>query len=435
MMKSTSKAGGIEYEFQAPFRAPRDMGHQTKILALDSGMRYLTDLEHSSSRVFLSRLSNDGTPDLSFAPDGYRTESVEMAFDGLEPGLVVRKDGGVIAALCNDNELGLVCFKTDGTLDPDFGTDGIIVHSYWAVGITQRSGQLDDVDSDDKSAPSGKDVAGARGTIAPGMDGRIYGLIGGRTSSPDAVIRCLGNGELDAGFNETGTLPITYTTYDAVVSGVVPTPDGGIAVTGRLRGAVFVSCYKEDGSLNVQFGEGGFAIFGPEHFGYTDEEILQLEFNHIAVLPGGGFIVSGYLSAINPTLTYGLLVAVDSTGKLAQSFNNGKPVMFELAPREVDFIFGGVVLQADGKILVGGGLTARNPTYRRDVFVIRYLQTGELDLSFAGRGWVQFSPFGNVVSYLNSISIDKDQKILLAGDGGPDNNLSSMTGFVMQLAS
>lgn len=265
----------------------------------------------------------------------------------------------------------------------------------------------------------------------------MAGRRGGQTFT---LLRCQENGQLDTTFNGSGKVTVKHPNFVTEAMAVVAAPDGGAVVAGKLgagRGThVFFSRLNVDGSTDKRFGEEGYAIFDAESVGIPAGRLFQIELTSIIRLADGGYAASGDVLANSPTESYGLLIRLDSRGRLVPTFNEGKPLLFKHPEdHEVSFVFGGLAEQKDGKLVVAGGLSVRTEGYKRSILVVRYTTEGNLDPSWAAKGWETYEPLGYTVCYAQSVVLDENQKVLISGDGGLNDNIGSFTGFVMQLTS
>ncbi|MFK0313824.1 hypothetical protein ACIQUF_21665 [Pseudomonas sp. NPDC090233] len=431
-MEKVKSVGEMEFEYPFPFGIPQALWHKTIVLPYGD-KRYVAD--SMESQLLVGRLGRGGAPDLSFAGAGFKAVELNEIIEipGTRPavaGLLLQEDGGVIGALGHKLSLGLARFTVDGELDRTFGINGTIVHT---VGDAQTS-QGDEKDND----PYRRQFSAGVASLIPGKDGKFYARSDYRLDWNSTIVRCQPNGALDTDFNGNGTVVVKHPNSDAEAHAIALSPTGGIVVAGILARPMrgFFCRYNEDGSLDEGFGDGGYAVFDSESAGIPASDMYQMEFNYVARLADEGFIACGYISAKAPWGHKGLLVRIDATGKIAESFNGGKPLLYTVEGTEADFLFGGIVEQNDRKILVAGGLVTRfsPPEFKREVLLARFLENGERDTSFGDGGQVLYQPFNNMISYVYSLELDHEQKILISGDGGAENDAGSMTGFIVQFA-
>lgn len=97
-------------------------------------------------------------------------------------------------------------------------------------------------------------------------------------------------------------------------------------------------------------------------------------------------------------------------GDLDQTFDSDGKVTTELNSGNDDFAYA-VTIQPDGKIIVVGDTDNGTNT---DFGVVRYNTNGSLDTSF-GSGGKATIPFGTGFDFVNSVAVQSDGKIILAG--------------------
>lgn len=436
-MAGKTDTAQIKYQYNVPFPEPQTKKHHTTVTLAPADRRFLVDSE--ANVLVVVRVNSQGDLDENFGENGYHAESLEVDANSTAAGFLVVKDGGGVAALANATQLGLVAFKEDGQLDTSFGKDGKIVHQFNPDADTVKRYAQTAPGLTDKELPVNEAGQSAAQAIAATEDGGFYGIVGQRLSGPSALISCKHDGQLNREF-AGGIVTITYPDRTAHGVALVSTADGGVVAAGTLRGgsarfAGFFARYDRSGALDRSFGDSGFSVFDSESPGDPVGEMFQMEFNHVTRLAGGGFAACGSLLTIKPTNSHGLVACVDAHGKLLESFNKGKPLLFEVPDSaETDFLFGGIAQQADGKIVVAGGVTYRSSGYTREILVVRFNPDGSLDTKFAPQGYFKYKPFGNGVSYVYSLAVTQADSIVVAGDGGNDNNVGSQRGFVVQLA-
>lgn len=445
------KKAAVSKVFEVPFDVSSNKKHET-ITALNAtrDKLYVTDSSYDLPSVFVGRLGLDGSVDNGFGgPDGWRSEELpgSWTYPFKPAGLVPRgsnTDEGVIAGLQLEGALGLVCFNADGTLNTGFGTGGKVVHRVRPPIVGERKAPTDAAHRN-----SEVQTTGSAGVLAGAEDGRLYGLIGQRFGSSGTLMRIMENGQLDSAFGEGGMVVVKY--QDKATGPVGMVWDGrgrGVTVIGtignRLSGfELFLARYSFSGQLDESFGNEGFVLFRPADLGLPGNP-FQMEFNYVVRHQDGGYFVGGNVMDNGVS---GLVVRVDVNGQKVERFNDGKPVLFRVpnpavpgAYLDTDFIYGGASVQFNGKLVIGGGVEDRSSGYARAMLVVRFTDEGKVDTSFAPDGWLTFNPDipsgGEAkVSFMRNLLIHSstDETIYASGDGGPDDNLSSLRGFIAEI--
>lgn len=266
----------------------------------------------------LVRYNSDGSLDESFGTTGIVTTAIGLT-SAMCYAVALQQDGKIIASGDSYNgsndDITMVRYQTDGTLDIDFGTGGIVTtdiasrsdrclavtlqsdgkivaaggswkdsREYFALVRYESSGALDD------SFGTGGIVTTAIGfsydvfvAIALQGDGKIVAA-GASYDDPIisnydfALVRYHSDGTLDASFGTEGKVrtPITYMDYPNDVAIQI---DGKIIVVGSSNNGVSetfaIVRYKPDGTMDTSFGWDGVVKtpIGPGYDWGTSVEI------------------------------------------------------------------------------------------------------------------------------------------------------------------
>jgi uncharacterized delta-60 repeat protein len=217
----------------------------------------------------LARYADDGTLDPGFGIGGIVLTPVG-AIDSFAHAVALQVDGKLVAAGSSANPMGsydlaLVRYAGDGTLDPTFGTGGIVV-----------------------TPLAGGDAFPASVLVEP--DGKIVvaGSAGGRV----LVARYDAAGVLDPGFG-TGGLVLTSVGDSAGASSMARQPDGKLVLAGSVSQqvmphvfdlSVLVLRYLADGTPDPGFGSGGRVVSNWN---------AQSAAGDVALQPDGRIVVAG----------------------------------------------------------------------------------------------------------------------------------------------
>jgi uncharacterized delta-60 repeat protein len=224
----------------------------------------------------------------------------------------------------------------------------------------------------------------------------------------------LSAGDLDPSFGTNGKVTTDFagSSIDGATALAVQ-PDGKIVAVGSslVPGGLShfaVARYNGDGSLDPMFGTSGKV---------TTDIDQQNSATAVVVQPDGRIIVVGY-SGLGATLD-GSMVRYNGDGTLDGTFGTGGKVshLFNGQPFTRAT---GVVLQADGRIVVVGGSVQPSGSF---FYVARFNPDGSLDTRFGTGGRVSTSGLG-----ASSVLLQPDGKIVVAGagllrfntDGSPD---------------
>jgi uncharacterized delta-60 repeat protein len=223
----------------------------------------------------LARYNGDGSLDSTFDKDGkVTTDSGNESFD-FAMAVAIDSNGKIVVAgqssLSNGIQavdFSLARYNSDGTLDPTFGTNGI---------VTTDLGTPQD---------------GANGVLIQ-PDGKI---IAGGTAREDfpiganfALARYLPNGALDPSFGSGGKVITDFSGRSDIIRGIALQTDGRIVAAGAsaldFSFDFALAQYLANGALDSSFGAGGKVI--------TDITIGEDFANAVALQHDGKIVVAG----------------------------------------------------------------------------------------------------------------------------------------------
>jgi uncharacterized delta-60 repeat protein len=191
----------------------------------------------SGYRFALARYGADGTPDGSFGTDGLVTTAFPGFSSAAAYAVTLQADGRAIAVgtanVNSQDSFALARYDTDGSLDPSFGTQGLVT--------TSLPGTSDDAYT---------------AILQP--DGRI--IVAGASfanGSQFALARYASDGNLDSSFGADGLVTTAFPGFSgARVTGVALQPDGRIVAAGDVTSATSrfaVARYQGDASTATHF--------------------------------------------------------------------------------------------------------------------------------------------------------------------------------------
>ncbi len=248
------------------------------------------------------------------------------------------------SSISNDVEqYAVAAIKTDGTLENAFSGDGKLVF---------------DVDA-------GQDVATS---IAIQSDDKL--LVAGYTGIGFAkefcIVRFKPDGTLDSGFSQDGIVMPDVGTTDDRAYGIAIQDDQKIVVAGSSLGETGYDFALVrlgiDGSIDLDFGEDGFAVetIGPF---YDDARDMILQ-------PDGKILVTGYAAQAASDADFGL-ARFTRDGVLDNTFSGDGKVITIIGSGESEDEAHAIALQPDGKIVIVG--EAENSSGNVDFALARYL--------------------------------------------------------------
>ncbi|OLY90613.1 hypothetical protein BUE76_00845 [Cnuella takakiae] len=402
---------------------------------LVAGTTYDNEIEQYG--FALARFSPTGIPDSSWGDAGiattfFNTNHPEI-LGGKASSLALQTDGKVVVAgsilngLLPSKDFALVRYKSDGSLDSGFATNGIQVTDFTG-GEDEASSVV--VQQDGKILVAGKsgntnsDFALARyhangmpdnsfsgdglhttdffggpdqaSTIVVQDDGKI--LVAGSAKSTSgrsalALARFHANAAPDLSFGGTGRFIDESIGTSVSARAIILQPDHRILATGYTQGVadssldLVVGRYQPEGSLDLTFDDDGK---GTAFYTYSGNSRLH----HIAVQQDGKLVVAEALFSLaryhadgTPDSTFGI---------------HGQVVE---APIGEIQITQAIAIQQDEKLLLAG----HDPAYDGSV-LMRFQINGTLDSTFGNNGVVKTPSFSG-----NAIAIQDDGKILVAG--------------------
>jgi uncharacterized delta-60 repeat protein len=376
---------------------------------VDTGAdRGFTVFQQSDGKVVVGGLSNNGTNNdfalTRYLPNGtldasWGTGGVVITPVGLsnETGqaAIQQVDGKIIMAgfAFNgaNNDVALVRYNTDGSLDNTFGGTGIVITPVGA-GIDQGH------------------------AIALQANGKVLvaGFSFNGTNNDFAVLRYTTGGVLDPTFDTDGIVTTDFATTVDCARAVQVQADGKIVLAGWSSNGTnldfAVARYDTTGALDPSFDTDGKVI--TDFIGFDDQGYSMV------IQPDNKILVSGVKSD-GVTSDFGI-VRYHPDGSLDLSFDTDGKVTTDFFS-DNDFGYS-IALQSDGKIMVGG--QCKNGT-NQDFGLARYLPSGTLDITYDTDGLVNTDLGGGNNDIGWAVTVQADGRTVVAGS----NNLSSTSSF------
>ncbi|MBZ9752227.1 hypothetical protein K7W42_15335 [Deinococcus sp. HMF7604] len=297
-----------------------------------------------------------------------------------------------------------------GTLDVCFGTNGQVITDVRGTSEITRGLVVQ---------PNGKLVVAAN----------VSAPTGAATGNDFALLRYTADGVLDPTFGTAGKV-ITELTGDEQLFALDQQADGKLVAAGSKRvsggpsGTDFVVIrYTADGALDTSFGTNGQAVIAVGAGGSADTPY------GLSIQSDGKLILAGF-TPLEPgsSDTEVAVVRLTTSGALDTSFGTGGKVVFPVGAAGNLDIANAVRVQLDGKIVVAG--YTYDPASNDDIFVARLTGAGVLDTTFDGDGKVITRASTTVSDRANSVAIQSDGKIVVAGGVG-DRGLQTRSDAVV----
>jgi uncharacterized delta-60 repeat protein len=277
------------------------------------------------------RYNSDGTLDGAFGTGGI----VSVAFSGgsfdAAHGVVVQADGKIIVAgystgTGTGNDFALARLNSDGSLDPTFGTGGLVRTTFSSM-------------NDNGYA------------VALQADGKIVlAGIAYNGTNDFAVARYLSDGQLDSGFGSGGstTVDLAGGSQD-VASALALQADGKIVLAGySFNGAVYdfaLVRLSADGQLDAGFDGDGKVL---TNFLGGSADVAS----GVAVLSNGQILAGGYSNAAGTGNDFAL-VRYNADGAVDMTFAGDGRVQTNFGGSGSD-VAKGLLVQTDGKTVLAG---------------------------------------------------------------------------------
>ncbi|MCU0334465.1 MAG: delta-60 repeat domain-containing protein, partial [Chitinophagaceae bacterium] len=315
------------------------------------------------SRNRIARLNTDGKLDISFNPG--------IGTNGRIQSVLLQSDKKVLIGGLFSNYNGIVRnhvarVNTDGSLDTNF-SPSTRANSMFSAFTLQSDGKI---------------------------------LIASATSANSSisrrnrVVRMNADGSTDADFNPGKG-------GNSIVQSLVVQPDGKLLISGSFTAyntipTSRIARLNKDGDLDSIFNMNAGA----------NGDVIS-----IALQPDGKMLIGGGFTRYNGVARFGI-GRLHADGRIDTSFDPGTGVNGTVTS---------VVLQPDGKVLIGGNFSSYNGTYRN--CLARLNSDGSLDTSFA--------PGSGPNNIVYSIVLQPDGKVLI---GGAFTNYNGVTrGYIARL--
>lgn len=285
-------------------------------------------------------------------------------------------------------------FSQQGLLDREFGKNGIIMHSFDTTFLSYNEATA----------------------MAIQADGKI--VVGGRSAQNLVLARFNENGELDKSFGDTGAVFIeeAWLASDRI-NDLSIQPDGKIVA--------IVQSYYFDPDIQVEWGNTIIMRFLPNGMfdddfgyqtGYADHGTAYIETGHdivqgksIALQADGKILIGGIAKNEFGNVQYIFISRINTDGTMDFSFTTDGFEVIDIGNHYT--ILSDMLLQPDGKILLGGRLRTNTIPSQSKFFVARLTSNGFLDDGF-GDGGVLSSPLASSNYFVRKLMLLEDGNIL-----------------------
>ena len=345
---------------------------------------------------YVLRYQSDGTLDPSFGTGGIvRIAFTAPADEEMAAAIALQPDGKiVIASTLANTGIGLARLNGDGTLDASFGTGGKLIFK-WA----------------------NKEVAVVYDALVQ-SDGRI--VVCGSSGTKFAFARFTAAGQFDTTFNGTGKFTLQASSGNSVaeITGLAQQSDGkliGVGERPRSNRDPFghsVLRLNTNGTLDSSFGSNGqvYSNFDDQGLG----GMVRDRARSVKVDPAGKIVVAGTALPRTSDARWAFIRLLPNGQKDPSFGGDGKVLVGFPGYHRLS----GPLLIENGKIIGSGGLS--QPGQLPDIAVFRLLSDGSLDPSF-GSGGVATTDIDGRADQSSSLTRQSDGKYVVAGFAGSYN--------------
>lgn len=297
---------------------------------------------NGTTRNYLARLNADGSVDTGFSTNvNAPVNSIVVQADGK---ILI---GGNFTTVNGATQNRIARLNADGSLDPGFNPGTGIDDAVQSVALQADSKIL---------------IGGFFTTVNGTPCGRIA--------------RLNANGTLDSEFNTGGGVNMSVYSLGVQADGKILI--GGFFTTVNGVSHNNIARLKTDGSLDTGFG--------------TD---VNNQVRNIAIQADGKVLMGGTFTMVNST-TRNRIARLNTDGTLDTSFDPGAGANDQVRS---------VAIQTDGKILIGGDFTTVNNMARNRI--ARLNTSGALDIGF--------DPGTGLDNFVSSLVLNTDGKLLIGG--------------------
>ncbi len=365
----------------------------------------------SNDDIAIVRYNSDGSLDTGFDSDGIATKAVGSGYDKAYA-VLQQSDGKLVVAgyyesASTNNDVVLLRYDSDGSLDTGFDSDGIVTTNIITSGESYSTDFCKAVmqQSDDKLVIVGHcyvsvEMAPGAGNIRQGED--EYYFFAARYNT---------DGSLDTGFDSDGIATQQISTAGMDVTDGLIQSDGKIVGVGTDTDnyLALLFRYNTNGSLDTGFDSDGYA---------TPSMITGSEYLYgVAQQSSGKLVVGGYISSGG----YDFMVArFNTNGSLDTGFDSDgvATASFTSGILEGGYCF---IQQGDGKLVVAGWYSSGN----EDFAVVCFNSDGSVDTDFGSSGLasVAISSNSDVAFGITQQSAGGvDGKLVVAGKSNNGSN-------------
>jgi uncharacterized delta-60 repeat protein len=395
---------------------------QRELLALVTRCIVILTALSLPTALFLPNVSaSPGDLDPSFGSGGKTTTAFSNQGDFAEA-VAAQPDGKLIAAggaglADGTDDFALARYNPDGSLDQTFGVGGRVTTDFFGhidfangVAIQPSDGKIVAVGVAVKPVSDHFETYYALARYQ--TDGKLDPTFGSGGIVTTDVLNMNINQNANVVFVQAATSVRIQTDNKIVVAGGIIDTEAAPGVTPAPLGNFGLARYNVNGTLDTNFGAGGKT--GRGFFNLSTDTASSL-----ALQADGKIVAAGFTTKDTGNFDEDFAcVRFNSDGSLDSSFGSNGVI--------TDF-FGGndeanaIVIQLDGKIILGGVADRTSIGGSVDMALARYNVDGSLDNSFGSGGKVLIDYAGRT-DLIYGLALQTDGKILAAGTAGNNSN-------------
>ena len=229
------------------------------------------------------------------------------------------------------------------------------------------------------------------------------------------AIRVTPNGELDTTFGFLGGIGAQIL-YNNLVGGIAIQPDGKIVLSGSCRAQNPPNPNRfcairllSNGQADASFGTGGF---GQVSFVVGAANAGDVESRAVVIQRDGKIVIGGRCRASNGVPTSFCFLRLQTDGTVDSSMGASGTLIGFGATVSAEVL--SMAVQPDGKLVAGGLCYSTSNPNLRDFCAARLHDDGTPDKSFSGDGLV-ITPVGSSEDLLSAIAVQPDGNLVAVG--------------------
>ena len=367
------------------FGAGNETGRDLEIQADGKIVMIGTASNGSNNDFAVLRYNTDGSLDTSFGNGGKVLTPIGTS-DDTPIALAIQSDGKLVVVgiyrVGSFNQVALVRYNTNGSLDTSFGGGNGIAIDNFGINVTDIKIQSD-----------GKFLVSATRDNS------------GNNTLVFVLTRYNSNGTKDTSFGSNGRVDIPFgnNQTDAGASSLAIQTDGKIVLAGGFSSGGNTSNFalarlNPDGSLDTSF----------DGDGLVTTSLASGSAQSVAIQPDGKIVAAGFASTGNNDFA---LARYNTNGSLDTSFDTDGVVITGIVDRDQAL---SVTIASNGKI-IAGGVTTNTFANAGNFALAVYNPDGSLDTTFSGDGKLVIDFGGNDMAF--SVKTDSSGRIVIGGTG------------------